>query len=218
MKKSKIFIGFNNNRDRCLLYKIDSNNYLDLENNKKYNITDLLETTILPYQRFINLKGINTKNTIKKKYRLDSEKKLPVDDLYIGQLGEVTRIYDVKESLTKFNLGPYLQFMEAYCNMPVIKEDWYVPETVSYKYSYKVLVQDVLLQRIDNKSTDPDYICLLSNTKIPHIDRMLKKEDIIVGPNMKPFKEVIDVKEELLPKNKIMKLHMMNKTKTVDND
>ena len=98
MKKSKIFIGFNNNRDRCLLYKIDSNNYLDLENNKKYNITDLLETTILPYQRFINLKGINTKNTIKKKYRLDSEKKLPVDDLYIGQLGEVTRIYDIKES------------------------------------------------------------------------------------------------------------------------
>jgi len=47
---------------------------------------------------------------------------------------------------------------------------------------------------------------------------MLEVGDIVVGNNIKPFKEVIEVNEELLPKNKVMELHMNSKTKRVDND
>ena len=103
--------------------------------------------------------------------------------------------------------------MCAYCNIPMINEDWYMPKIIDYKYSYKIIAKDILLQRVDNDNKDPDYICLISNTKISHKDGMLEKGDIIVGPNLKPFKEVIEVEEGLMPKDKVMELHIRNRTK-----
>ena len=213
MKKKNIFIGFNKDKERCLLYKIDENSFVDLETNTKYTVDDLLETTILPYNRFISLKGFASKKKAKKKYQKDANERIRVDELYIGDLGEVTSVYGFKESLTKVNLEPYMQFMCAYCNIPMINEDWYMPKIIDYKYSYKIIAKDILLQRVDNENKDSDYICLISNTKISHKDGMLEKGDIIVGTNLKPFKEVIEVEEKLMPKNKVMELHIRNRTK-----
>jgi len=217
LKRKDIFIGFNKDKKRCLLYKLDSNTYIDLESNIVYTVDELLDKTILPYTRFIKLKGFPSKRSIKKHYQEDALKTIPLDDLYIGDLGEVTKIYGYKESQTKFNMAPFIQTMCMYCNMPMINEDWYMPEYVDYKYSYKVIAKDVLLQRIESGYKDPGYICLISNTKISN-DKMLEVGDIVVGNNIKPFKEVIEVNEELLPKNKVMELHMNSKTKRVDND
>lgn len=212
MKRKNIFIGFNNEMGRCLLYKLDSNSFIDLESNKVYKVDDLLETTILPYERFIKLKGLSSKRKIKKEYQVDANKSISVDDLFIGELGEVTRIYNYKESKSRVNLGPYMQAISLYCGMPLMNELYYVPEHISYEYSYKVVAKDVLLQRIKNKYDDPDYVCLLSNTRIPHNNGRLEVGDVVVG-SIKPFKEKIDVNEKLLPKNKVMELHMINKTK-----
>lgn len=92
MDKSKVFIGYNQELKRCLLYKKSNNTYLDFEIGKKYKNFEILENTLISYNDLIKLKGYTPKTKVKKEYQKEKERKIPISHIFIGNIYQITEI------------------------------------------------------------------------------------------------------------------------------
>lgn len=215
MNKKNVYIGFDKENNRCLLYKNDDT-YINLETKKKVDEGNLQKNTLLPYEKLIEHKGLNLKNIIIKNYKKDCEEDIPIDDVYTGSVLKVKTIYNVKESEKTFNLTPFMQYMALYCGLPFFVDEIRMPETVTYRYSYDIVAKDILLQRLPNRFSEPDYKCLLLNKTIKHKDGILQQGDLIVSETMNSFRDLEECRNISeycieMPKKKVMELYMKDK-------
>lgn len=222
MDKKKVYIGYNNKLKRCLLYKKNEKEYLDLEDAKLYKEDDLLDDSLISYDDLIKCKGLSTKHNLMKSFKKDQDEQIPLNELFIGDISEVTGISDIVESKEKIDVSPLYQLMYAYCfkNSINYKDAEYIPLSVSYKCHTKVLYPNRLLRRIETKYADGhDYLDLLTGAYFSYTDKLLQKGDIIVNRNLKTFSEVFDISKNIfsnetkLRKNKILSIYIKDRFK-----
>lgn len=219
MDKKKVYIGYNNNIERCLLYQKDNNSYIDLETANLYKSDDLILDSLISYNTLVNCKGIATKNNIKKSYQKSENEAIPLKEVFVGNVSEVIEITNIKESKEKVDVTPFYQLMYAYC-MPGLffNDKIYMPKTVTYDCHSKIILKDRLLRRKNTKTEEKyDYIDLLTGDYYPYNGKMLTKGDIIITGNIKPFSEEFNINASLfktkenLSKKKILSIYMDNK-------
>ena len=215
MNKKNVYIGFDKENNRCLLYK-NEDSYFNLETKEKVDEEKLQKNTLLPYEKLIEHKGLNSKNNIIKNYKKDCEEDIPIDDVYTGSILKVKTIYGTEESNKTFNLTPFIQAMALYCGVPYFINEVRMPETITYRYSYDIVAKDILLQRLPNRFSEPDYKCLMVNKIVKHKDGILQQGDYIVSETMNSFRDFEDCKNISdycfeMPKKKVLELYMKNK-------
>lgn len=220
MDKKKIYIGYNNNIERCLLYKKDDKTYIDLENSNVYKHNDLILESLISYNKLVSCKGISFKNNIKKNFQKSENENIPLNEVFIGDIREVVKISNIRESKNKVDVTPFYQLMYAYC-MPGLffNEKVYMPESIIYDCHSKIILPDRLLRRTSTPYDEKfNYFDLLTGDYYPYNDKMLKKGDIIITGNIKSFKEEFNINANLfnnneLSKKKILSIYMENKLK-----
>lgn len=214
MDKRNVYVGYDNNLKRCLLYKKSEDKYIDIEEAKVYDKSEIKENTLVSYEQLIKSKG-RTKRTIKKNFQKSENELLNIKDIYIGNINKVTEITNVRESKRKIDVTPMYNLMFAYVAPFLLNQNIkeYMPESVTYDCHSTTLLENRLLRRVKDKySVEADYIDLISGIKITHTNSMLEPGDLVVPKNrLVSFTDKYPVSDLLLPKKKILSIYLENK-------
>ncbi len=92
MNKDKVFVGYNQQLDRCLLYEKSECCYLDLETGKNYHDFEILDTPRIRYDNLVDIASNQSRWKIKKEYQKEENEIISLEDIFIGNVHQVTDV------------------------------------------------------------------------------------------------------------------------------
>ena len=115
---SMVYIGYNKDNERCLLYMLDDNIFENLESKKIYTREEIYMSSLVKYRDVIEYSSL-FENSIVERYKESENKLINLKDLYITDLYEISEIKGVERKGSK---------LETICSLKIIKKSILVLE------------------------------------------------------------------------------------------
>ena len=206
MNTDRVFTGFNNNEKEILLYRENSNEYIDLVINKIVNLNDFDLETLKQLKETLPVLRYMPCTFIKKLYNYDRNKLINSKTVLLGLKGTIT---DLKE--TKIQTGWYRY------NIPIhdYHYEWNLNNNLLGLYIYNreiIIDKEYKFKIYKNINDGKDYVGFLGKSiNICQIPMFKDGMEYVVFNNYTLFDIV---KEPVLEKKKVYEYaHATEKTK-----
>lgn len=106
MDENKVFVGYNQELERCLLYQNSEHTYIDLETGNNYYDFEILETPRINYNKLVESSKNQSRWKIKREFQKTENEIISLEDVFIGNVHQVTEVLKYATTLDRLlNFG-----------------------------------------------------------------------------------------------------------------